>query len=130
MDFDTRAKALRSQFIAAAEEEFFGSEEDELTPLIAATLQEGYVVGQKEFPDKARTTQHAREALKEVFDRRAEIDGAVNWGDLSIVEVGWYNDRWLVFVEEVAPDAYKFQVALQDAIETRIHDKVEVRTSW
>jgi len=47
MDFDSRAKILRLDFVDAADEDMYDGT-DKLTPLIAAVLREGYVIGQKE----------------------------------------------------------------------------------
>ena len=72
----------------------------------------------------------ASNALREVYNQRAEIDDAVNWGSLCITEVGWYNDRWLIFVEEAAPDACRFGAVLYNAIKKRTEHPIQIITNW
>lgn len=55
---------------------------------------------------------------------------AINWGDLSCPEVELLGTRFIVYIEEAAPDAYDFAAWVKGWLNKWGWDDVDVRTEW
>ncbi len=56
-------------------------------------------------------------------------DDAINWGDLGVVEVMKSGDRFVVLIEEVAPEATNLRRYVGDWLAEWGWD-IEVKTTW
>ncbi len=73
-------------------------------------------------------------AIERAHRRRKHIAGAVNWGDLSCLDVEWYEtllgeSGYRVVIEEAAPENQEFQRFIREDIKKFGFD-VQVVTEW
>jgi hypothetical protein len=80
---------------------------------------------------------YATEAIAAARKVHAEgkLEDAVNWADLRVVSVEYYEDDggcigWRVYIEEVSPTASKFQLFIHEYLKAWHLPDVEVRTEW
>lgn len=77
----------------------------------------------------------AEDACQAAQERRAEIQGAVNWGDLGCVEARSWRDNYgteglTVFVEEADPGSVYLHAFIREYLADRGWAGVEVATEW
>ena len=74
----------------------------------------------------------ADEILAQAFEKRSEIRGAVNWGDLRCVdvEISLLDDVVTVTIEEASPDALELCRFVAKELARRGYDEVAARTEW
>jgi hypothetical protein len=65
-------------------------------------------------------------------EKRSEIGGAVNWGDLRCVdvEISLIDGRVTVTIEEASPSALELCRFVAKELARRGHDEIAVRTEW
>jgi hypothetical protein len=75
------------------------------------------------------------EICREAYEKRGEIQDAVNWADLrcwsaefSIDDEG--DESYRVVIEEASPDCRKFREFVSTRLEARGFKDVEVETEW
>lgn len=81
----------------------------------------------------------ANKACELAFEKRAEIDGEINWGDLACHEVRyWYDDRgetgYMVLIEEASQGSSDLMVFIMKELQKSGFENIEVRkilrSSW
>ena len=72
------------------------------------------------------------EILALAVEKRSEIGGAVNWGDLRCVdvEISLLDGHVTVTVEEASPSASELCRFVAKELARRRHDEIAVRTEW
>jgi hypothetical protein len=72
------------------------------------------------------------EILVLAAEKRSEIGGAVNWGDLRCVdvEISLIDGRVTVTIEEASPSALELCRFVAKELARRGHDEIAVRTEW
>lgn len=90
----------------------------------------------KAAPGRAGALLAATDAiLRDAYASRAEIDGAVNWADLSGVAAGVMVDREgnatpTVIIEEASPNAAELQAYVRARLKERGFGDIAVQTEW
>jgi hypothetical protein len=77
----------------------------------------------------------SNDAISEAFEKRQEISGAINWGDLCCVAAEFIvdqegNQRVQVRIEEAAPDYGEFHEFIAKRLEENGFGNVTVLTEW
>jgi hypothetical protein len=72
------------------------------------------------------------EILVLAAEKRSEIGGAVNWGDLRCVdvEISLIDGRVTVTIEEASPSALELCRFVAKELARRGHDEIAVKTEW
>lgn len=75
----------------------------------------------------------ANQAIKDADSN--DFKEAINWGDLSVVDVRWFeslegNSGYEVSIEEASPDCHKFRAYIRDVLKGYGFPDVEIKTEW
>lgn len=85
--------------------------------------------------DLALLRKIANEGCIKAYRNRNTITGSVNWGDLTCVSAEIYHtdsrgEGYRVLIEEADPDNMELQYFIQDHLEERGFEVIEVVTEW